>query len=322
VELLLNKGANPNIVFDSQTPLSYAQAALKRGGDPQSWERVIQLLLDHGANENLARLSRITFSRPGWFTDETWLTRGPNDFNRYTLFELIGSVSPPWISFPDLAQITIMRFSVTNSTKREIQVDLNQAVQSADCSKDFWLEWGDRVVIPERDHELSEGWKPPSELRDILRNCLTRRVEIVVKDTTNMVELVPALNSLQEVPGPAGAPALPTKSTKHKPALSTFRLKEVVYGANLLRASSDVTRVRVKRADPETKDRKEWLIDLTRVEGSNNSGNPGFSSRVVRGLPIPGTVPQLGGPANPTIISSEHDLWLRDGDVIEIPEKR
>jgi hypothetical protein len=96
-------------------------------------------------------------------------------------------------------------------------------------------------------------------------------------------------------------------------------LKEVVYRANLLRASSDVSRVRVKRVDPETKDRREWVIDLTRIEGSPNSSNPGFSSRELR---IPGPIPQLVGSANSTMISFEHDFWLRDGDVIEIPEKR
>jgi hypothetical protein len=51
-----------------------------------------------------------------------------------------------------------------------------------------------------------------------------------------------------------------------------------------LRASSDVRSVTVKRTDPITKEKLELLFNLDKVD------------------------PQT-------------DLWLRDGDVIEIPEK-
>jgi ankyrin repeat protein len=217
VELLLEHGANPNVASNAETPLSLTQGRIKNPSptaDAQSrinWERIEKLLRDHGANENFARFSRITYTRPGWSSEETWRTRDTNDFNRYTLFELIGSVSQQAISFADLAHITIVRFSPTNSTKREIQVNLDEAIRSADCSKDFWLDWGDRVVIPERDHELAEGWKPPRELREFLRRCLTRQVEIIVKETTNLVELVPTLYSLHELPAPQ-LPSVPNQN--------------------------------------------------------------------------------------------------------------
>ena len=79
----------------------------------------------------------------------------------------------------------------------------------------------------------------------------------------------------------------------------TFRLKEVVYGANVLRASSDPTRVRVIRR--EANQTNEWVIDLTRVATSGEWNSPGSSQQ--------------------SKLWPQHDLWLRDGDLIEVPEK-
>ena len=72
--------------------------------------------------------------------------------------------------------------------------------------------------------------------------------------------------------------------------------------------------MRVIRTDPLSKDRKEWTIDLTRIE-EQGAGS---------GFPVPPRSPVVGAqPQGPSgLIPSEHDLWLRDGDVIEIPEKR
>jgi hypothetical protein len=53
--------------------------------------------------------------------------------------------------------------------------------------------------------------------------------------------------------------------------------------SKLVRVSSDLSRVKVTRADPATKKTTEWTVDCT---------NP-----------------------------KDSDLWLRDGDVIEVPEK-
>ena len=66
--------------------------------------------------------------------------------------------------------------------------------------------------------------------------------------------------------------------------LATFRLRETIQQAGVLRASADVTRVTVKRTDPITKEKLGLRFNLDKSD------------------------PQTG-------------LWLRDGDVIEVPVK-
>ena len=63
-----------------------------------------------------------------------------------------------------------------------------------------------------------------------------------------------------------------------------FRLKDVLTGSARLFSTSDLTRVKVRRVDPGTGQTKEWLF-------------------------------------NEQTIDSTNDLWLRDGDVIEVPDK-
>jgi len=64
---------------------------------------------------------------------------------------------------------------------------------------------------------------------------------------------------------------------------ASFMLRSVLDNSKLVRVSSDLSRVKVTRMDPETKKKQEWVIDCTKPE--------------------------------------QADLWLRDGDVIEVPEK-
>ena len=97
-------------------------------------------------------------------------------------------------------------------------------------------------------------------------------MQIVVKQETNTVGL------LANIMRPSG----PVKERREEPRRKAeetktvygFRLKEVIYGAQLLRVSSDLTRVHVKRTDPKTKQRREWTIDLTKVQGQPNTSGP------------------------------------------------
>src|SRR5205823_3806942 len=125
----------------------------------------------------------------------TVFTRGTNDFNRYTLLELIAALwaSPtpqPTLPFPDFAHITIDRLEPATSRSKELRVNLDDL---ADCSKDIPLEWGDRLSIPELDHPLNESWFLPGPDRQFLTKCLSRHVQIIVKQETNTIKLVPPL---------------------------------------------------------------------------------------------------------------------------------
>ena len=69
--------------------------------------------------------------------------------------------------------------------------------------------------------------------------------------------------------------------------LSGFRLRSVMLQANVLRVSSDLSRVKVRRTDPKTKQVQELLFDLATTPANNDPS----------------------------------DLWLQDGDIIEVPER-
>ena len=70
-----------------------------------------------------------------------------------------------------------------------------------------------------------------------------------------------------------------------------FWLNSFLRGSGLLLTSSDVTRAKVKRIDPATKQVRERVFNLDQIQ-----------QQVQRN-------------------DSSNDLWLRDGDEIEVPEK-
>ncbi len=88
----------------------------------------------------------------------------------------------------------------------------------------------------------------------------------------------------------------------------------------LLLSSSDLSRVKVSRRDPKTGKKREWILDCN--PQSPSYGLPGVGAiggnnpRPVSPPPLPGV--GLFGGNNPP---REPGLWLRDGDVIEVPEK-
>jgi ankyrin repeat protein len=322
VELLLAHKANPDLQYNSGiTPLSltkmktYGQLTpQQQNGQPRvefgqlvpqeqlaTLAEIAELLREAGANENLQRLSSIEVSR-GNFEQNIFL-KGTNSYNHFSLFELIAMVdfhvdltynfgggggfggtreSRSALRFPDFTTVKINRLD-TNGRTNILNANLESALETGDCSKDMPLQWGDIVEIPESDHKVSENWLGLSQpIQDALTKCLERKVEIIVKGQTTRLTLAPKVLS------PGGMPPLRSNIQLPAPAstgmLPSFRLKDVVNRANVLLASSDTTRVKVKRANPATGQTDEMIFNLEKTD--------------------PNT-----------------DLWLRDGDVIEIPEK-
>ncbi|HZQ48111.1 MAG TPA: ankyrin repeat domain-containing protein [Verrucomicrobiae bacterium] len=140
--------------------------------------------------------------------------------------------------------------------------------------------------------------------------------------------------------------------------LSSFWLSDVVRNANVILTSSDLSRVKVTRVDPATGKKVEMVFDLRQENERTADNAPGTSlpqparlgespslspeqqmmlieaqrnDALRQGSPM-GTVPPpaplatlLSNPRVVTEIASQdgthgEDLWLRDGDVIEVPE--
>ena len=313
VALLLDHHADPNVRNDDgKTPLDYIKARLESPapGTKASLSEIADLLRQHGALDNLPHWDRITVSRPSANYSETVFRKGTNDWNQISLFDVLGvqyelinnSQSEPQrgnsvfysydagnnsLSFPDLANIIIRRATADGNGWENRKIDLTSALNSGNCAADFQLRWGDVVEIPEKDHVLNERW-PGLSTNELftLKNCLTRHLQISVKGQITNIVITPQVREL--VPGSREYP-LSSYGAKMEPAVSLlkfepFMLWPVLKDSKLLLASSDLSHIKVKRRDTTTGKMHEWMVDCSNPQAPPN-------------------------------------LWLRDGDVIEVPEK-
>ena len=269
-------------------------------------ETLADLLRRHGAVDDLPHLDCIAVRRgsAGYIGDA--FRKGAQDWNHFTLLELIGveysflaaspNVEPGgtryWshsfaskfgasLPFPDLAHVRIRRPAPDQKSWLDRTVDLRPVLESGDCSKDVPLEWGDMVEIPEADHPLNEQWPGFSrtELTNLLK-CLTRQVEIVINGQATNITLAPQINlEGASIGGFGGAVQEPVIVSGE-----SFWLKPVLLQSKLVLTSSDLRHVKVTRHDPASGRELEWVVDCSEAS------------------PAP-------------------SLWLRDGDKIEVPEK-
>ena len=280
VELLLASGAELNILAGGLSPLSAALQYNK--------PEVAELLRQHGAIEDLARSTSITVARGG--TKVTAFEKGTNDLNRFTIFEALAQHYGPGgkpFHFPDFARVQV-RSIRSKAGEPGRMIDLDTAFRFTNCAANGALEWGDLIELPEEDHVVNAVWPGLAPTaRATLIQCLRKQVQILVKGQMNRVVLTPPLaENLNRQPGTARIltpTPVATAVTEPEPAtvLTFHRLNDVVRNANVIRSSSDLTRVKVIRSSGE---RWEKVFDLTNTDKAT-------------------------------------DLWLRDGDVIEVPEK-
>ncbi len=235
-------------------------------------------------------------NRPSANYSQTVFQKGTNDWNQFTLLELIakqygfvsdrlsGPVDPPGrgrfqtqaydvsLSFPDFKHVVIHRPTPDGRKWTSIPVDVSAILESGDASRDVPLQWGDAVEIPEADHPVSDMWQGfTSSAGTNLIHCISRSVKIVIQGTGT--EFKPTLEYATQ----------DHSSFAFSRISSSFMVRAVLDQSKLIRFSSDLSRVKVTRRDAKTDKKIEWVLDC----------------------------------------SGDHapDLWLRDGDVIEVPEK-
>jgi len=310
LEALLDYHADPNVRNnDGQTPLN----CVNTSEDKKTAGGIADLLRQHGALDNPPNWDLITISRPSANFSHTIFTAGTNDWNRFGLLETIlnfyeysqqhsYNANGLWTTqsaasatpFPDLARIVIVRPSHGSTNQTRIAVNLLNSANGIDCSKDVPLEFGDVVEIPERGHSLGDSPVGlTSSQCDSLVNYLKGNVQLVVRD--------------QKV-------ELPLNPVGDQSIIGTVLGRSEA--RNIILSSSDLSRVKVSRHDPKTGNMREWILDCSNPQSRAN------------GLPRPGMpgalqyqwAPSPFGPA-PNQPPPSPDLRLRDGDVIEVPEK-
>ena len=327
IELLLDHHADPNVRDENgQTPLDYVKRQAQSNVDPASkagFNKIENLLRRHGALDNLPNWDRITVSRPSANYSTMVFQKGINDWNRFTLLELIakqygfitdqlsGSANPPgpghfqtWVnaslSFPDFKHVVIHRPASDGRKWTSIPVDVSAILESGDCSRDITLQWGDAVEIPETDHPVSDVWQGfTSSAGTNLIHCISRSVKIVVQGTST--EFKPTLEYATQ--NPSGFAFSRTSSS--------FMVRAVLDQSKLIRFSSDLSRVKVTHRDPKTGKKIEWVINCAPSPEAIPPGSS-FSQRLQ-------TITERS--RNDGQFGAVPDLWLRDGDVIEVPEK-
>ena len=138
-----------------------------------------------------------------------------------------------------MTSVTIIHHKQNTTNETRIQVNLLNATNGIDCSRDVPLEFGDVVEIPEREHALGDrSIGLTDSQRDDMVNCLKGSVQIVVHGSK--VEL-------PVYPNPDGS------------LIGSVLSRPEAQG--VLLSSSDLSRVKVTRNDPVTGKRREWVVN-------------------------------------------------------------
>jgi ankyrin repeat protein len=300
--LLLDQKANPNVRDNSgRTPLDIVKQWLQNGGGlPARFvslaarntqaEKLIALLRQHGALDVLPDWDRITASRPSAKYSAAIFYKGTNDWNRFTLLELISRVyysGGGKVPFPDFEHIVVIRSNPEGKPSKRIEIDLLNSTNGVDCSKDVTLEFGDTVEIPERGHTLAEKDTWTSEQID--------RIFSFLRSKAGEAKLIVAGGQTIQ---------LPLKDFEPEYCSIGDVLRSSI-AQNVLTSDSDLSRIKVTRRDAKSGKKSEWILDCTGPTANATART--FAARI-----------QIMA-QNASEMSS--DLWLRDGDVINVPGK-
>jgi len=243
--------------------------------------------------------------------------KGTNAHNRFSLGDVILKCfkypDDKYRYYADLSRIKIRRLDPATGQEKVIPIDFDAILTQGDPESDIRLEWGDIVEVPEADHLINEKWPgPKKEWATGLNKILLAYIQVVVRGQTNHFMLKPIKDvendpvtidvtpdgklELRGSPRNPGHPFLEVPSHVFKRISAPVQgirivdqellcwLYSVLRQAGVIRASSDLSRVKVTRDDPSTGQHTTVIFDSREQDLVN-------------------------------------DLWLRNGDVIEIPDK-
>jgi ankyrin repeat protein len=286
IRALLQAGANPNLhALDGALPLSLAR---RTSGSTVLADSVRQetskLLLEHGADESLLRRRTITVTRQGQNYEKVIFRRGTNDFNRHTLYELMASVYSPNRS---------ERQYVSFPDLRQVAIE---RVDGTSRTRQILVDVESRARQDGCTNDFLE-WGDRLEIRETehalnaswpgLDGTIATNISRCLERGAELV-IKGRTNRTELHASAVFASQVFGPDGRHLNGYSishdSFRLGEVLRRSGLLLTTSDLARVRVRRRDPLTSKPQEWIIDETKSD-------------------------------------PETDFWVRDGDVIEVPEK-
>jgi ankyrin repeat protein len=295
-ELLLNHQADPNVRNnDDATPLNL----VNRSGDKNAVE-IADLLRQHGALDNLPNWDRIEVTPASAHSPATVFRKGTNDWNRFTLLETILNyyVTGHEYRYPGMPHGAMLPNGGRQPDGTPFQGAVWTPKQPANSMPFPDLT---RVVIVRPSHASTNATRITVNLLNSTNGVdCSKDVPLEFGD---MVEIPERDHSLGDAPVRLtgsqvdsivnylkGNVQLVVRDQKAEVPLDPVGNASTIGAVlgqtaaqQLILASSDLSRVKVTRHDPKTGEKHEWILDCS------NSQSP--------------------------------DLWLHDGDVIEVPEK-
>jgi hypothetical protein len=266
------------------------------------------LLRQNGALDELPDFTRIRITRQGLSQPVQVFWQEPKLTNQFTLLETVMrfySFSPvyipgqgnrdAWVTlpFPDFGRVIIRRPSQKIGGKeQEIKVSLLNRSNVVDCAQDVPVEFGDVIEIPESVHALNAAM--PNPVREMEDTFL-----LAEPNHSRLVQMNHNAAWLAQADTSRTAAQCLQKSVQLVVAgeTTTFKVNSWKEGflsqalgkteaRSALRSSSDLSRVQVTHKTGTSAKPAIFIVD---VSGSSQTND---------------------------------DLWLQEGDVITVPEKR
>jgi cytohesin len=270
-ELLLEAKANPNVrTGNGKTPLDELKDFIKQntialppgmGRQTADAKQIKQageladLLRQHGALDNLPNWNRIAVSRPAANFSADIFSKGTNDWNHFTLLELIwrtyDSNNKSLLNFADLSRVAVARPDPSGAKSKRMEINLLTPTNSLDFAKDVPLEFGDVVEFMERSHTLAET---DSQMEKQMGGLAGH-----FREHAGAVRLAVAGGQTVQLPLKDFIPVYGYLGNGLKSSAAQ----------NALTSGSDLSRVKVTRLDLKTKKANEWILDCSRINYAN-----------------------------------------------------
>ena len=329
VELLVKAGADVNLrTKNGMTPLDFAKSSSLSlppvPGQPTARQfsrppnnsinstttnelSIVDLLRQHGALDALPDFTRIRITRQGQAQPLEVFAAGKILTNRFTLLETVMSfynssqIYGSWpastvLPFPDFGRISIRRPSQKIGGKEtEIKVSLLNRSNVVDCAQDVPVQFGDVIEIPESVHALNAPTpNPVQEMEDVYWRIRPRQIlnatnarsflaiQTMVESNTAKTEYWVCLQKSVQLVVAGETASFKVNSWKEGFLNQALEKTEA---RSALRSSSDLSRVKVTRKTGSSAKPEMFTVDVSDKA------------------------------------QTENNLWLQDGDVIEVPEK-
>ncbi len=302
--LLLDYKANPNVRGSESTPLDLVKRALQHNfwGDrfgnssgqnvppeqKELAEKLIALLHQHGALDKLPDWDHIAVSRPSANFSHAVFQKGTNDWNQFTLLEAILNFYQSQSPFPSAAPTFQQRLAQIQSYSGSLAFpDLEQIV-IVRHRPGTTNETRIKINLLNSTNGIDCAKDVPLEFGDVVEipernHALGDRPVGLAYDQQEII--ADYLKGNVQLVTHDQKVELPIYSTPEGSWIGSVMQKPEAQ--KVLLSSSDLARVKVIRSDAKTGKKHEWIIDCWDSRNGYNAS----------------------------------DLWLRDGDVIEVPEK-